>query len=364
MTKTASALEVQKDGGGVRLKFSGHLNAEAVAEVWNEAVTAAQDGNATADLSGVEYCDGAGLALLCELRDRRKATLTGLSPEVEKLLEPYKEMKAPEAEPRPESNIVRLGRIGSDFVRDTRELVEFLGEASWMLTRCFFNPRLVRWSDMWMTVQKAGVNALLIVGMISFLTGLILAFEAITTLKQWGADIFVVNLVGFSMVREMGPIMTAIVLAGRSGSAFAAEIGTMKVNEEINALNTMGLDPVRFLVMPRLIAGVIVTPLLTIYSDVLGIAGGFSVMLSEGYPWALLWKQLTVAIAIHDLLSGVVKSFFFGILVAGIGCLRGLQTKSGASAVGESTTSSVVSGIFLIVVADAIFAVLFYVIGF
>ncbi|HEY5743386.1 MAG TPA: ABC transporter permease, partial [Terrimicrobiaceae bacterium] len=163
---------------------------------------------------------------------------------------------------------------------------------------------------------------------------------------------------------ELGPIMTAIVLAGRSGSAFAAEIGTMKVNEEINALTTMGLDPVRFLVAPRVLAGVLVTPVLTIYSDLVGVAGGLVVMFGRGYPAMTLWRQLVSAVEVNDVLAGLIKAFVFGAIVAGIGCLRGLQTKAGASAVGISTTRSVVTSIFYIVVVDAIFAVVYYAINF
>jgi phospholipid/cholesterol/gamma-HCH transport system permease protein len=215
---------------------------------------------------------------------------------------------------------------------------------------------------MWLIAQTAGVNALVVTGMVSFLTGVIMAFQAAVPLRQFGVDIFVVNLVALALLRELGPIMTAVVFAGRSGSAFAAEIGTMKVNEELNALQTMGLDPVRFLVVPRVLAGFLVTPILTIYANLLGVAGGFFVMMLQGFPFAALWNQLLTAVTVHDVLSGLIKSFVFGVLVAGIGCLRGLQTGTGAEAVGVSTTRAVVSGIFLVVVVDAIFAVIFYVI--
>jgi phospholipid/cholesterol/gamma-HCH transport system permease protein len=208
------------------------------------------------------------------------------------------------------------------------------------------------------------VNAIVIVGMIGFLTGMIMAFQSTVPLQQFGVDIFVVNLVALAMLRELGGIMTAIVLAGRSGSAFAAEIGTMKVNEEVNALTTMGLDPVRFLVVPKLMAAILVTPLLTIYANVVGIMGGLMVVMIFGHPWAAIYNQLVSAVDISDIATGLIKSVFFGALVGGIGCLRGLQTKSGASAVGESTTRAVVSGIFLIIMVDAIFAVVFYAIGF
>ncbi len=157
--------------------------------------------------------------------------------------------------------------------------------------------------------------------------------------------------------------MTAIVLAGRSGSAFAAEIGTMKVNEELDALNTMGLDPVRFLVVPKVMAGVLVTPFLTIYANFVGIAGGLMVVMMFGNPWAMVWSQLISAVDVSDVMTGVMKSIVFGVMVSGIGCLRGLQTHSGATAVGDSTTRAVVSGIFLIILVDAVFAFIFYAVG-
>jgi phospholipid/cholesterol/gamma-HCH transport system permease protein len=162
------------------------------------------------------------------------------------------------------------------------------------------------------------------------------------------------------MVRELGPIMTAIILAGRSGSAFAAEIGTMKVNEEVAALTTMGLAPVRFLAVPRVLAGIAVTPVLTVYAMAVGVAGGVLVMILRGFPLAALTAQLSGAVEIHDVMAGLIKSFVFGAVVAGVGCMRGLQTGAGASAVGDSTTKSVVTGIFLVVVIDAIFAVIYY----
>jgi phospholipid/cholesterol/gamma-HCH transport system permease protein len=194
--------------------------------------------------------------------------------------------------------------------------------------------------------------------------GMILAFQSAAPLQQFGVDIFVVNLVTLAMLRELGVIMTAIVLAGRSGSAFAAEIGTMKVNEEINALRTMGLDPARFLVLPRVLAGMCAMPLLTIYANVVGILGGLIVVTTFGHTWSAVWTQLLGSATVSDVATGMIKSVFFGFLVSSIGCLRGLQTQAGALAVGVSTTRAVVASIILIIFTDMIFAVVFYAIGF
>ena len=168
-------------------------------------------------------------------------------------------------------------------------------------------------------------------------------------------------MIGLVMIREFSPIFTAIILAGRSGSAFAAELGTMKVNEELNALTTMGLDPIRFLVVQRVLAGTLLMPLLTAFSMLVGVFGGVLVMELMGFPLAQIWAQLSGAVHVNDVLVGTVKAAVFGAIVSGLGCLRGLQTKQGPSAVGESTTRAVVAGILMIIVVDAVFSVLTYV---
>jgi phospholipid/cholesterol/gamma-HCH transport system permease protein len=359
-------IAIERSGGGSRIVLKGRLDAKGAAAVWERAVRAADKG-ATVDASALTYCDSSGAALLYQLERERGAKIEGMPAEAEELLKPYADAKFPQlgvVSDKPESAPVAVGRVAAAMAADVREQLVFTGRAAVALSAGLLNPRHVRWGDMWRTVETAGVNALVIVGMIGFLTGMIMAFQSTVPLQQFGVDIFVVNLVALAMLRELGGIMTAIVLAGRSGSAFAAEIGTMKVNEEVDALTTMGLDPVRFLVVPKLMAAILVTPLLTIYANVIGIMGGLMVVMIFGHPWAAVYNQLVGAVTLHDIATGLIKSFFFGALVGGIGCLRGLQTKSGASAVGDSTTRAVVSGIFLIIAVDAIFAVVFWAIGF
>ncbi|MFV0337790.1 MAG: MlaE family lipid ABC transporter permease subunit [Chthoniobacterales bacterium] len=363
MSSTAGILKLEKNGGTTRIVLSGRVDAISVAKIWQKTLDAVSK-DTFVEASGIAYCDGAGSALLCELK-RRGARIDGLQPEIARIValfegEGREESKAVSKD----SQVVALGKFTAAFLQDLREQVEFLGRMLIVFLSFRKKEFRLRWNDVWFIFERAGVQALLVVGLVSFLTGLIIAFQAAPPLQRYGADIFVVNLVGLAMVRELGPIMTAIVLAGRSGSAFAAEIGTMKVNEEIDALNTMGLDPVRFLVAPRVLAGILVTPILIIYSDLMGVAGGFFVMLARGFPTAVLWSQLTSSIDVNDILAGVIKGFFLGALVAGIGCLRGLQTREGASSVGISTTSSVVTSIFLIVVIDALFAVVYFMIKF
>ncbi|HEY6367389.1 MAG TPA: ABC transporter permease, partial [Candidatus Binatia bacterium] len=287
----------------------------------------------------------------------------GLRPEFQGLLQ-ESDLGDPgqlQSQRRAKTNLAEeLGRVVVGFWEDTRSLISFVGELVSALGTAVMHPKSVRWRDAVRVAETAGVNALPIIILVSFLMGVIMAFQGAISLRRFGADIFVANLVGLAMLRELGPLMTAIILAGRSGSAFAAELGTMKVREEIDALKTMGLDPVRFLVVTRVIAAVVMTPLLTVFADLLGLIGGALVMRSFGVPLITFYHQVQYQVTYSSFVGGLVKSFVFGILVAAIGCLRGLQTTTGASAVGESTTRAVVSGIVLIVITDGIFSVVFY----
>jgi len=360
--------------GLLRLAIDGRLDSDGTGQIWREAtdsVAAARAARVVLDAAGVEYCDGSGIALLAHLRELQvrnggALTVEGLRPEFQQMLEGWEpgDLARLDGAPRAPSSLAEeIGEAAVDVWRDIQALIDFVGELTAALGYATLHPRSVRWRDALRVAEAAGVNALPIVALISFLVGLILAFQAAVPLRQFGAEIFVANLIALSMLREMGPLMTAIILAGRSGSAFAAELGTMRVREEIDALKTMGLDPVRFLVVPRVTAAVIMTPLLTVFSDLLGLMGGSVVMISLGFPLITFFNQVQYAVSYGSLLGGLLKSFVFGILVAAIGCLRGLQTGSGASAVGESTTRAVVSGIVLITVTDGIFSVVYYYLG-
>ena len=350
--------------------LAGRLDDAAVASCWSKAVGAArtaQDG-VRVDCAKVDFCGGAGFALLMALEEtlheRRKSfAVEGLPQRFRAMYEQIdrKKLEQPEVPQREEFGLVTsVGEAVVGRVDEWRGEAEFVGEVTAGLARLGHEPRRLRLREWWVIVEKAGTNALPIVALISFLMGMIMAFQAAMPMRQFGVDIFVVNLVALAITRELGPLMTAIVLAGRSGSAFAAEIGTMKVNEEVAALTTMGLSPVRFLAVPRVLAGIVVTPVLTIYSMAIGVAGGLFVMMMLGFPLATLLHQLSGSLKIDDVLAGLIKSFFFGAVVAGVGCMRGLQTGAGAAAVGDSTTRSVVTGIFLIVLLDAVFAVIYY----
>ena len=366
----SAPLSVDDRGDGTILALSGRLDDAAVAICWQRALDAAHGAGhgIRVDCSKVDYCGGAGFALLAALEEA--AMQRGKNFAVEGLAENFRAMydridrrqlEASKAPVRPQLGAVSaVGEAVAERASDWRDEAEFVGEVSAGLVALGREPRRLRVREWWDIVEKAGSNALPIVALISFLMGMIMAFQAAMPMRQFGVDIFVVNLVALTMTRELGPIMTAIVLAGRSGSAFAAEIGTMKVNEEVAALTTMGLSPTRFLAVPRVLAGVAVTPVLTIYSMAIGVAGGIFVMILLGFPLSTLMHQLSGSLRVDDVLAGLIKSFFFGAVVAGVGCLRGLQTGAGAAAVGDSTTRAVVTSIFLIVLIDAVFAVVYY----
>ena len=376
-SSTHNSLELRSEGardGTFKLIFAGRLDSSTTGGVWRRAtaaVSGAKTSNVVVDASGVVYCDGAGIALLLQLQRLQiqaggKMEISGLQPEFAALLDgadPRAVDTLDATRPRRIPLAEEIGQATVEVWRDIYTLVAFVGELVAALVYAAIHPRSVRWRDTLAVAESAGVNALPIVALVSFLMGLIMAFQAAVPLRQFAAELFVANLIGLSMLRELGPLMTAIILAGRSGSAFAAELGTMKVREEIDALKTMGLDPVRFLVVTRVVAAVFMTPLLTIFADLLGLMGGSVVMLSLGFPLITYFHQVQYAVSYGSLVGGLVKAFVFGILVAGIGCLRGLQTTTGATAVGESTTRAVVSGIILITITDGIFSVAYYYLG-
>ena len=376
-TKSAAVKVAEGPEGTLTLQLEGWLDNQSIPAAWAsslQAVCRHPQGRLTRvviDAAQVRYCDGAGIAMLVDLRraaGQRSAAfdLRGLAGDYQQLLDQFEPDDFPrQKRPRPEPAHLpeEVGRAAANLWSDTRTLIAFIGELGAALAAAAAHPRAIRWRDALLAAESTGVNALPIVALISFLIGLIMAFQSAIPMRQFGAEIFVADLVSLSMLRELGPLMTAILMAGRSGSSFAAEIGTMKVNEEINALTTMGLDPVRFLVVTRVLAAIVMMPLLTLFSNLMGLVGGALVFMSFDFPLVTYLQEVQGAVKLSDLLGGLAKSVVFGVLVGGVGCLRGLQTRTGASAVGVSTTRAVVSGILLIVIADMVFAVVYYQLG-
>jgi phospholipid/cholesterol/gamma-HCH transport system permease protein len=324
--------------------------------------------NLRVDLSRVSYLDSAGALGLLQLEDRARASsipfaFDNVTEEAKRIMGLVDRkalvMKPLVSEKRP-NVIEQIGDGSLKMFNDFVSVITFLGDLLTALIYSFLHPSSVRWGDFFFYMKRAGVEGLPIVGLISFLLGLIIAFMSSLQLKQFGANIYVASLVGVAMVSELGPIMTAIIVAGRSGSAFAAEIGTMKVNEEVDALLAMGFDPTHFLAVPKVLAAMVAVPVLTLYSDFFGIGGGLAVgVLGLDLTVYTYVKETMSVISVTSIFKGLLKSVVFAVLIAGIGCQRGFQVRGGAEAVGSATTSAVVAAIFLIIVTDSAFAILF-----
>ena len=367
-----SSFQVERrDDGSVVLAVQGRMDADRAGDMIRGARALLAGGvppSLTVDLGEVSYLDDFGSLVLLELREEMEKAKGGFylrnaSENIQRVLSVFQFDKASKdvvLAKKPKPNVVeRLGDATIENVDDLRYMVSFLGSVCLALLHVILHPRSLRKEETLLTMQKTGFDALPIVGMISLLLGMILAFMSSVQLKQFGANIYVASLVAVAMVRELGPVMTAIIVAGRSGSAFAAEIGTMKVSEEVDALFTMGFDPTRFLVMPKLIAAAVMVPLLTMFADMFSIAGGMlvGVFMLDLTPSAYL-NETVRFLTLRDIVWSFVKSASFAMLIAWIGCLRGFQVRGGADSVGQATTSAVVSSLFLIILADSLFAVI------
>jgi phospholipid/cholesterol/gamma-HCH transport system permease protein len=367
------SFEVRGDKGrNLTLAISGRLALDNLHAFNSEVQTLFQKmipAGLTVDLAGLDFLDSAGALALIELENQARSrsityelvSLPDKARGIMGLIDPKALTTPPLITDRKTGNI--LERVGDEtlaILGDFKRVLIFLGELLGALTHALFHPRAVRWEDVIFYMKRAGVDGLPIVGLISLLLGLILAFMSSLQLKQFGANIYVASLLAIAIVKELGPIMTAILVAGRSGSAFAAEIGTMMVNEEVDALTTMGFTPVRFLAVPKVLAAMIVVPLLTIYADLFGILGGVIVgVLGLDLTVYTYLKETQRSLSLLDIITSLIKSGVFAVLIAGIGCQRGFEVRGGAEAVGSATTSAVVAAIFLIIVTDSAFALVF-----
>jgi phospholipid/cholesterol/gamma-HCH transport system permease protein len=323
------------------------------------------------DGSGIRTLDTAGAWVLQKLLLRLRVegvatTITGLRPEFTHLLEVVAKHVAdqngkPATAATPAASMLeRIGRRAMTTLGDTVALLSFVGETAATLAAGVAQPGRLRWRPVLFNLRSAGFDALPIVGLLSFLLGIVVAYQGADQLRQYGANIFVADLVGLSMLREFAPLITAIIIAGRSGSAYAAQIGTMAVTEEIDAMRTLGIPPLEMLVLPKLIALVIALPLLTVFADVMGVLGGMlmaQIQLQVGFNEFL--ERFVKAVSVTAYLIGVLKAPVFAAIIAMVGCFQGFRTKGGADSVGRQTTRSVVQGIFLVIVADALFSVAF-----
>ncbi|MBT4490196.1 MAG: MlaE family lipid ABC transporter permease subunit [Rhodospirillaceae bacterium] len=368
------------EGGGVLLQAGGHWDARNVTHLDRQLrglgpMDAAQPkSDLTLDLGQVERLDTAGAWLLYrtlkEFRDSgARAEYAGLSPAHAAMLEVVAANDQPcEIEPPRSWALItildHLGRGVLDVAEEAKQQIAFLGLILATLAGTLRHPGRLRLVPLVYHMEKVGLNALPIVGLISFLIGVVLAYQGATQLQRFGAEIFVVNLIAVSVLREIAILLTAIVVAGRSGSAFTAEIGSMVVNEEVDAMRTLGLDPIEVLVLPRVLALVITLPLLAFFADMMGLFGGMlmcwgALDISPG----LFLERLQGAISPWSFWVGMIKAPVFAFLIAMVGCLEGLRVTRSAESVGQQTTRSVVTGIFLVIVFDAVFSIFFATVG-
>jgi phospholipid/cholesterol/gamma-HCH transport system permease protein len=356
-----------------RLKFvfSGDLNIAKVANIWGscmEMVKKESPSSLFLDLHAVDYCDGAGLTLITVLKKRQiknsgDCVVLGLKPEFEKLLA-YSEQPLKNSDFNKKINFKFIARLGVKFIEIVAAIknnIIFIGILAYQTAITLLHPQGLRWRDFFRIMEDTGPQALPIVALIGFLIGLISTFQAAPSFANFGVQIYMVDLVGLGLIREMGPLLTSVLLAGRTASSFAAELGTMKINQEIDALTTMGLNPIRFLVVPRVLGTMLITPLLEIFFIVFGLLGCLLVMISLGYTADAFMERLYHALTPLDYLGGAIKVFVFGLVIAGVGCLHGIRTTFGAQSVGRSTTQAVVNSLIMLVIVDGIFALVYYV---
>ncbi len=364
-----AALTLSLEGSRVLLR--GPLTVDTGSEVWRpfaaHLLSLAPGERLIFDLSALTALDLNGSAQL--LTAVSQARRLGLAVELTEL-GPWRDIfelaqtaleKPAAVKPSRLGLFSRVGQAVSAARDELRQSVAFWGELSLETARALGKPGKIKWPELFLVAERAGVNAVPIVALVSFLVGLIIAFQAAMMMRMFGLEIYVADLVGISVVRELGPLIASIVLAGRSGSAFSAELGAMKAAQEVDAIITMGLSPVRELALPRVLASLLCTPLITLMAIFVGIVGGSLVLLLMGYSLAVYWQEALEPVSLASFLIGLGKSVVFGFVVGAVGCQRGLAAGDGPGAVGQATTSGVVVNIVLIAILDSIFAVLFYV---
>ncbi len=372
MAASEEWIRAGRDGDLLTVAAVGRWTIGHAEEIEAATEALASDGarSASIDLSGLDAIDTAGALVLFNavkrLRDAGVETEIGGVPEdFADLLQRVAEAK--QHQPPPPAHVGRIGasleRIGRHTVAvafEARDLLSFFGLTIVATGRILVRPSRLRLASTINHMEVAGVNALPIVGLLTFLIGVVLAYQSADQLRQFGAEIFTVNLLGISILRELGVLITAILVAGRSGSAFTAQIGTMKVREEVDAMQTIGMDPIEVLVLPRMFALVIVLPLLTFYADIMGLLGGAIMSLIVlDISMVQFLEQLKTWTTPWTFWIGIMKAPVFAFLIALVGCFQGLRVEGSAESVGRLTTQSVVQGIFLVIVADAIFSIIF-----
>ncbi len=355
------------------LALSGSWTARGIGAIGPQldALSATAKSGMVVDGKRIEALDTAGAWVLQKLLHRLRdegtdVQVRDLRPELAKLLEVVRQQvddqknRPSPAASAPPSMLESVGRGTEAALKQLVAMLSFVGECAIALAGCFARPVRFRWRPILYNIRSAGFDALPIVALVSFLIGIVVAYQGAGQLRQYGANIFVADLVGLSILREFAPLFTAIIVAGRSGSAYAAQIGTMAVTEEIDAMRTIGVAPLEMLVLPKLIALVIALPLLTVLADVCGVFGGMIMAQAQlDVGFVEFMDRFIKAISVTTYLIGIGKAPVFAFIIVVVGCFQGFRTKGGADSVGRQTTRSVVQSIFLVIIADALFSVAF-----
>ena len=367
---SSARVSAKTDGEELEVRLEGNWKITELRPGWDEFIGAQNPSRVRLVVEGVGAWDSSLLLFLFEAQQWCRVTgaYCDLGALPEKLRVMLDQITASHETSVPfdrsENFLVAVGVATQDVLVKARAISQFVGECVLSTVSVLKQPQKFRWRDCLMEMQQCGAMALPIVSLVSFLVGVTLAYTGAIVLRLYGGDIFVADLVGLSMVREMGAMMTGVVLAGRTGAAFAATLANMKANEEIDALETLGIRPVDFLVLPRLVALGVMMPLLALYSVALGILGGMAVSLGLlSIPPAAYWVEMLTIVDLRDVSAGLIKAVAFGLIVGLSGCLRGLQADRSAAGVGQAATSAVVTAILFIIVADAVFAVAFNALG-
>jgi phospholipid/cholesterol/gamma-HCH transport system permease protein len=362
--------EAVPDGDGLVLTFGGDWRITQPLPAWRKVRGKQPPCAVRVQVDGLERWDSSLVRFVYEVRAWCRAgnaacDMAALPEAVRQLVEQLEDSQQKHLPSDHSRNVfATVGLAATDVLRQIRGFASFVGECTLSAIGLIRRPGRFRWRDCVSEMQQCGAMAVPIVSLSSFLVGLTLAYTGAIILRQFGGDIWVADIVGLSTLREMGAVMTGVVIAGRTGAAFAAQLGNMKAGEEIDALETLGIAPVDFLVLPRLVALTLMTPLLAMYANCLGILGGMVVSASVlSIPPSAYWIETQAIINMSDLSVSLIKSVTFGMLIAVAGCLRGLQAERSAAGVGRAATSAVVTSILLLIVADAVFAVLFNVLG-
>jgi phospholipid/cholesterol/gamma-HCH transport system permease protein len=357
------------EGGGTTLAFSGPMTVSSLG-LLDRRLRDLPDKITTIDMCAVEAIDTVGAWTAWRLSQEHGATIVNCREGAERLIDAVgkadtnTEEIAPYRPPLSKRVPENVGKVVSGQARGALQVIGFLGQMILAMGHLIRHPREVRGKALIHQMELVGVNALPIIGLMSFLVGIVIAQQGAVQLRQFGAEIYTVNLVGRLTLRELGILMTAIMVAGRSGSAFAAQLGTMKLTEEIDAMRTIGVSPMEALVLPRIVATMLMMILLGVYSSAVGIVGGaFLSSITLGIPFFTFLSRIQEVVPLHDVWVGLVKAPVFGLIVAISGCYQGMQVKSNAEEVGARTTAAVVMAIFMVIVVDAFFAVFFTEIG-